>query len=101
MLEGGDPAVIRERLETYIAEVVGRYRGRIFAWDVVNEAVSDSEGPYRDNAWYQATGSDYVDWAFHAAREADPSCLLFCTERDRDLEPKPALHAVADSDYEP
>ena len=58
MLEGGDPAVIRERLETYIGEVVGRTRGRVFVWDVVNEAVSDSEGRHRDNAWFQATGAD-------------------------------------------
>ena len=79
-LEGGDPAVIRTRLETYIRDVVSRYRGRVFAWDVVNEAVSDGEGPYRDNAWYRATGKDYLDWAFHAARRADPDCLLFLND---------------------
>lgn len=89
-LEGGDPAVIRSRLETYVRDVVGRYQGRVFAWDVVNEPVSDGEGPYRDNAWYQAVGKDYIDWAFHAARKADPDCLLFLndygTERRAKLE---------------
>ena len=79
-LEGGDPVVVRTRLETYIHDVVSRYRGRVFAWDVVNEAVSDGEGPYRDNPWYRATGKDYLDWAFHAARRADPDCLLFLND---------------------
>ena len=97
-LEGGDPAVVRTRLETYIHDVVSRYRGRVFAWDVVNEAVSDGEGPYRDNPWYRATGKDYLDWAFHAARRADPDCLLFLndygTERRAKLDS--LLDVVAD-----
>ncbi len=78
-LAGGDPQVVRERLETYIRAVVGRYRGRVFAWDVVNEAVG-SDGLYRDNAWHRIAGADYVDWAFHAARAADPDCLLFLND---------------------
>ncbi|MDE0420637.1 MAG: endo-1,4-beta-xylanase [Gammaproteobacteria bacterium] len=89
-LAGGDPAAIRARLETYVHDVVSRYRGRVFAWDVVNEPVGDGEGPYRDNAWYRAVGKAYIDWAFHAAREADPDCLLFLndygTERKAKLE---------------
>ena len=97
-LEGGDPAVIRTRLETYIRDVVTRYRGRIFAWDVVNEAAGDSDGTYRENAWYRATGKDYIDWAFKAARQADPDCLLFLndygTERRAKLER--VLAVVAD-----
>ena len=79
-LAGDDPAVIRTRLETYIRDVVTRYRGRISAWDVVNEPVGDGDGPYRDSAWHQATGKDYIDWAFHAARAADPDCLLFLND---------------------
>ena len=87
---GGDPAVIRARLEAYVRDVVSRYRGRIFAWDVVNEAASDAGGTYRESSWYRATGKDYIDWAFKAAREADPECLLFLndygTERSAKLE---------------
>ncbi|MXY58886.1 MAG: endo-1,4-beta-xylanase [Gammaproteobacteria bacterium] len=87
-LAGGDPAVIRARLETYVRDVVTRYRGRIFAWDVVNEAVSDGDGPYRDNAWFRATGPDYIDWAFRAARTADPDCLLFLNDYGTEREAK-------------
>jgi len=79
-LDGGDRQTIRERLEAYVAAVVGRYRGRIFAWDVVNEAVAASNGTYRDSAWHQAVGTDYIAWAFHAARQADPDCLLFIND---------------------
>ena len=79
-LTDGDPAMVKSRLETYVRTVVGRYKGRIFAWDVVNEPVSDGDGPYRDNVWFRAVGSDYIDWAFQAAREADPDCLLFLND---------------------
>ena len=79
-LEGGDRNTIRERLETYVAAVVGRYRGRIFAWDVVNEVVAAGDGTYRSSAWHRAVGPDYIAWAFRAARQADPECLLFIND---------------------
>ena len=80
-LEGGDPAVVRTRLETYIHDVVSRYRGRVFAWDVVNEAVSDGEGtPIATTGGTGRPARTYLDWAFHAARRADPDCLLFLND---------------------
>ncbi len=75
---------IRTRLQAYVTEVVTRYRGRIHAWDVVNEVISDSAGgtaPYRDSNWFQAVGdASFIDWAFEAARAADPDCKLFINE---------------------
>jgi endo-1,4-beta-xylanase len=69
---------VRAMLEAYIKAVVGRYKGKIAAWDVVNEAVSD--GPpygYRtDDFWYQKLG-DYIPLAFQWAHEADPDCKLY------------------------
>jgi len=81
----GTPAEVRTKLETYVAEVVTRYRGRVYAWDVVNEVITDDDSasdPYRRSNWWDASGgnADYIDWAFNAARAADPDCLLFINE---------------------
>lgn len=80
---------IRARLETYIQTVVEHFRDRVQIWDVVNEAVSvdifrgdgNGVGPDRRSRWYEAVGNaDYIDWAFQAARNADPDALLFLNE---------------------
>ena len=80
------------RMKTHITEVVSRYKGRIFAWDVVNEAIVgyDADGNdvgedlaaldtwgYRNSKWYEICGEDYIIEAFRAAREADPDAKLF------------------------
>jgi endo-1,4-beta-xylanase len=62
-------------LHEHIAAVVGRYRGRIYAWDVVNEAIDGSE--LRDTIWLRTIGPEYIDMAFRWAHEADPDALLF------------------------
>jgi endo-1,4-beta-xylanase len=69
---------VRAMLEAYIKAVVGRYKGKIAEWDVVNEAVSDSSPyGYRSNDfWYQKLG-DYIPLAFQWAHEADPDCKLY------------------------
>lgn len=77
----GTPAEVKAKLQTYITEVVTRYRGKIYAWDVVNEVVTDDGNlgdPYRRSNWWTASGgnADYIDWAFEAARAADPDCKL-------------------------
>jgi endo-1,4-beta-xylanase len=65
-------------LEEHIATVVGRYRGRIYAWDAVNEAVNDHGVRRRtQSVWEQRIGADYIDIAFRAAAAADPAALLF------------------------
>jgi endo-1,4-beta-xylanase len=63
-------------LRDHIHEVVGRYRGRVDQWDVVNEAVDD-HGALRDNVWRRVIGPRYVDLAFRWAHEADPGAKLF------------------------
>lgn len=98
----GSPADIRAKLQQYVTDVVSRYAGRIHAWDVVNEVASDSGGgtaPYRDSNWYQAVGNgDYIDWAFEAARAADPACKLFINDYNTELPAKRAryLEIIAD-----
>ncbi len=64
-------------LHDHIFTLLGRYRGRVTIWDVVNEAFSDSGAGLRDTPWREMIGDDYVELAFRFAHEADPDALLF------------------------
>jgi len=66
-------------LHEYIVAVVGRYKGKISSWDVLNEAIMD-DGTFRDCVWLQHIGIEYIDLCFQYAREADPNVLLFYNE---------------------
>jgi endo-1,4-beta-xylanase len=67
---------LREILHEHISTVVGRYRGKIWAWDVVNEAL-DQNGELANNFWLQGIGPEYIELAFLWAHEADPQAKLF------------------------
>ena len=70
--------VLLQRLKEHITAVVSRYKGKIYAWDVVNEAISDNPTEYlRKSMWYQICGEDYIAKAFEYAHEADPDAVLF------------------------
>ncbi|WP_165072445.1 endo-1,4-beta-xylanase [Paludisphaera rhizosphaerae] len=67
-------------LKTHIDKVVGRYRGKVVGWDVVNEAISDNDGEgryLRDTPARQAIGDDYIAQAFEFAHAADPDAELY------------------------
>src|SRR5215475_8236470 len=65
-------------LRDHIMTVVGRYRGKILAWDVVNEAIDDATGqPRTDSFWFQKIGQEYIAMAFQFAHEADPDAILY------------------------
>ncbi len=66
-------------LKDHIQTLVGRYRGKVFAWDVVNEAIVDNErnGLRRDSFWYRTIGPDYLRIAFEMAHEVDPDAILY------------------------
>ena len=68
---------LRTAVEQHIRTVVGHYRGRVHAWDVVNEAVADDGGSLRDTVFRQKLGDRYIADAFRLARETDPGALLF------------------------
>jgi endo-1,4-beta-xylanase len=73
--------VLLERLKQHIYTVVGRYKGKIYAWDVVNEAVADEDDRLlRNSLWYQICGEDFIFKAFQYAHEADPNAVLFYNE---------------------
>jgi endo-1,4-beta-xylanase len=73
-----DRATAIARLREHIQTVVGRYKGRIQYWDVVNEVV-DNHAPYgmREGAWKDALGEQMIELAFRFAHEADPQARLF------------------------
>ncbi len=72
-----------ERMHEHIATVVGRYKGRIQSWDVVNEALNE-DGTLRQSLWEKIIGPDYIAKAFEYAHEADPAAQL--TYNDYNLE---------------
>jgi endo-1,4-beta-xylanase len=78
------PAQAKQYLRDYIHTVVGRYKGKVFAWDVINEAIDDgeTENPYnlRDSFWYRKLGVDFLKLAFQYAHEADPKAELYINE---------------------
>ncbi len=66
------------RMKDHIFQVAGRYKDDIYAWDVVNEAISDKQDEfYRDSKWYQICGEEFIQRAFEYAHEAAPNALLF------------------------
>jgi endo-1,4-beta-xylanase len=70
--------VLLARLKAHIKAVVGRYKGKIYAWDVVNEAISDNPKEFlRNSLWYKICGEDFIAKAFEYAHEADPKAVLF------------------------
>jgi endo-1,4-beta-xylanase len=77
------------RMRTHIATVVGRYKGRIRQWDVVNEALSDAPGEWlRPSPWRDAIGDDFIAEAFRAAHAADPAALLIYNDYNIELPDK-------------
>jgi len=94
VFEGADgkPAdrdALLARMRDHIQTVVGRYKGKIHGWDVVNEAI-DEDGSMRKSPWQVGIGDDYVAKAFEFAHEADPDAELYYN--DFNLE-KPAKRA--------
>jgi endo-1,4-beta-xylanase len=88
----GKPAdrdTLLARMRDHIRTVVGRYKGKIHGWDVVNEAI-DEDGSLRKSPWQVGIGDDYVAKAFEFAHDADPDAELYYN--DFNLE-KPAKRA--------
>jgi endo-1,4-beta-xylanase len=89
-LRGLSAREIGATMDRHIEEVVGRYRGRVAAWDVVNEPFYPPQrhaGGYRMGPWFQAMGKDFVPRAFRRAAAADPRARLvlneaFCEQND-------------------
>jgi endo-1,4-beta-xylanase len=82
-----DRDTLLSRLRDHIHTVVGRYKGRIKGWDVVNEALN-ADGSMRQSNWMKIIGADYVAKAFEFAHEADPQAELYYNDYSLENEPK-------------
>jgi endo-1,4-beta-xylanase len=68
-------------LHRHITDEVTHFRGRVYAWDVVNEPLNE-DGTLRDTIWYDVLGPDYIAQALEWAHEADPNAKLYLNDYD-------------------
>jgi endo-1,4-beta-xylanase len=100
LAEYRDPQALHAILQDHIRRVVGHFRGKVFAWDVVNEAF-DEKGKLRSTIWYDGPGigfagesTKYIEQAFEWVHEADPDALLFYNDAEGE-----AVNAKSDAIY--
>jgi endo-1,4-beta-xylanase len=88
-------AQLRDILRQHIRTEAGHFRGKLWAWDVVNEAFND-DGTLRDTLWLRVIGPDYIADAFRWAHQADPGAILFYNDFNIEgVNPKSdAVHAL-------
>jgi endo-1,4-beta-xylanase len=91
----------RQMLQEHIETLVGRYRGRVYAWDVVNEAVDpDQSNGLRKTVFLEKLGEGYIAEAFRFAHEADPDALLLYNDYGAEsINSDPYLKARSDRVY--
>lgn len=81
--------VLLARLKEHITTVVNHYKGKIYAWDVVNEAIDDNPANYlRNSLWYKICGEDFISKAFEYAHAADPKAALYYNDYNSEDESK-------------
>ncbi len=86
--------VLFARMKKHIETVVGRYKGKIYAWDVVNEVIEPGDkqpNGLRNSLWYQIAGEEFIVKAFEYAHEADPDAKLFINDYNTDMPDKRQL----------
>jgi endo-1,4-beta-xylanase len=84
-----DRDTLLERMRDHIFTVVGRYKGKIKGWDVVNEAL-DEDGSLRKSRWLKIIGEDYLIKAYQFAHQADPDAQLYYNDYSLENPPKRA-----------
>jgi GH35 family endo-1,4-beta-xylanase len=97
----GDKAAVTQRMKDHIHTLVGRYKGKIRSWDVVNEAISDRGNAQtaqtenlRNSSWLESMGPEFVTLAFKFAHEADPDAKLYYNDYGIEAGPKHASSLV-------
>jgi GH35 family endo-1,4-beta-xylanase len=97
----GDKATVIQRMKDHISTLVGRYKGRIQSWDVVNEAINDGGDArtaqtenLRNSSWLQTVGPEFLTLAFRFAHEADPDAKLYYNDYGIEAGPKHASSMV-------
>ena len=74
-----DAETLKHRMRDHIHTIVGRYKGRVDGWDVVNEAIME-DGSYRKSPFYTILGEEFIPLAFQYAHEADPDAELYIND---------------------
>ncbi|WP_344140440.1 endo-1,4-beta-xylanase, partial [Luedemannella flava] len=82
--QGLSGSTLRSAMINHVTQVATHYRGKIYAWDVVNEAFADGNSGARRSSILQATGNDWIEAAFRAARAADPNAKLCYNDYNTD-----------------
>lgn len=97
----GDRATVIQRMKDHISTLVGRYKGKIQSWDVVNEAINDGGNAQtaqtenlRNSSWLQTVGPEFLTLAFKFAHEADPDARLYYNDYGIEAGPKHASSMV-------
>jgi GH35 family endo-1,4-beta-xylanase len=97
----GDKATVTQRMKDHIHTLVGRYKGKIESWDVVNEAINDGGNEetvttenLRNSKWKQSLGPEFLTLAFKFAHEADPEATLYYNDYNIESGPKHASSMV-------
>lgn len=80
-----DSATLKQRMRDHIHTVVGRYKGRVKGWDVVNEAIVE-DGSFRKTPFYEILGEEFIPLAFQYAHEADPDAELYYNDYGMNVE---------------
>ncbi|MGW4961839.1 endo-1,4-beta-xylanase [Nonomuraea sp. NPDC004186] len=96
VFQNADKELLLKRLETHVRTLVTRYKGKIAAWDVVNEVVDENQPDgLRRSKWYEIAGLDFIRTAFRIAHEADPDAKLFINDYNTEFPRKrEALYAL-------
>jgi len=85
-----DKAALTSAIQEHVKTVMGRYKGKIRGWDVINE-MFDEQGGLRGSVFSNVLGEEFVSVAFKAAREADPDCKLYINDYNLDRPDHPKL----------
>ena len=72
-----DSTQVFKRMKEHIFAVMNHYKGKVYCYDVVNEAIDDGRGFLRNSQWLRVAGEHFIDSAFVYAHQADPDALLF------------------------
>lgn len=86
--------VLLARLKNHIQTVAAHFKGKVLGWDVVNEAINDGDGEYRNSIFFRVIGKEYLALAFKWAHEADPSAELYYNDYNLDADDAKRARAI-------
>ncbi len=86
--------ILLARLKNHITTVAVHFKGKVHGWDVVNEAIADHTGEYRDSIFYRLIGKEYLALAFKWAHDADPDAELYYNDYNLDADDAKRARAI-------